>query len=94
MKKFVNYFAKYFIIIGIVIIAIALIFCLLLFINGNNISCDEKLVYSNFYDSSEYVSGSFQDYTIYNKYYYKSVDDFWFINNKLYKKVTENDFII
>ena len=91
MKKFVNYFAKYFIIIGIVIIAIALIFCLLLFINGNNISYDEKLVYSNFYDSSEYVSDRFQDYTIYNKYYYKSVDDFWFINNKLYKKVTEKD---
>ncbi|MBQ7031896.1 MAG: hypothetical protein IJN13_06020 [Bacilli bacterium] len=50
MKKFVNYFAKYFI-----IIAIALIFCSLLYINGNNISYDEKLVYSNFYDIDNHI---------------------------------------
>lgn len=91
MKKFIDNFVKYFIITGIVIIVIAFIFCLLIFMIGDKTTYNEKLVYNKFYDRSEYSSGSFQDYTLYNKYNYKDIDDYWFINNELYKKVTTDD---
>lgn len=52
---------------------------------------DKKYIEKGYYDMTEYSDGVFQDYTHYNKYYYKSKYDKEFKENKYYIEVNEDN---
>lgn len=52
---------------------------------------DKKYIEKGYYDKIEYSEGEFQDYTDYNKYYYKAKYDKKFKENKNYTKVTKDN---
>lgn len=52
---------------------------------------DKKYIEKGYYDMTEYSNGIFQDYTHYNKYYYKSKYDKEFKENKYYIEVNEDN---
>lgn len=52
---------------------------------------DKKYIEKGYYDMAEYSEGVFQDYTDYNKYYYKSKYDKEFKKNKYYTEVNKDN---
>lgn len=55
------------------------------------INKEKKYIEKGYYDMTEYSKGEFQDYTDYNKYYYKAKYDKKFEENKYYTKVTKDN---
>ena len=72
--------------ISLIVIILLMILPIIFFMNE-----DKKYIEKGYYDMTEYSDGIFQDYTHYNKYYYKSKYDKKFKENKYYIEVNEDN---
>lgn len=82
MKKIIGNILLILVISTIIIMVTAII---------SSMNEDKKYIEKGYYDSTEYSDGYFQDYTHYNKFYYKSKHDKLFKENKEYIEVTSEN---